>query len=400
MDKLFYFIIILVIIEITFRNLYKNFPIMRSIFLLRRRPLVKGFKLDNYLASSFDHSLGWSHKIGARLPYPDSAVIDKYGSRIDSEDAITDVKQGEIWCFGDSYCFGRYVDSANSIPKILEASFGVYTRNFGVGNYGFDQALLKFESMVNWASDKDKLPQKAIMIVVPDTIVRISTSWRYFIDGNALAFKPKFKVTPSGQLKKVPCPVAIRADFLNFWESYRTCLNDDIGRRNFYNKLALRSPFSGNLIIQPVLLLKPLLQFLMLKIGGGWCSYLYHKLVSRYPPLILRHSFFGVDQEAGVILRCLIDKFENDCRSNNIEPLTVFIPMRDDLVLSEREDSLFRQYISKLAQDLRVLELTDIFMKMDDLNRLYYRSHLTVDGNRTCGQIIEKYLRRTRRGVE
>ncbi len=60
--------------------------------------------------------------------------------------------------------------------------------NFGVGNYGFDQALLRLER---------ELPslecRVVIMGVVPETISRVQSYWKHYFEyGNTLAFKPRF----------------------------------------------------------------------------------------------------------------------------------------------------------------------------------------------------------------
>lgn len=60
--------------------------------------------------------------------------------------------------------------------------------NYGVGNYGVDQALLAYKNK--------KLPESievTIMCFVPETISRVHSYWKHYLEfGNTLAFKPRF----------------------------------------------------------------------------------------------------------------------------------------------------------------------------------------------------------------
>jgi hypothetical protein len=70
----------------------------------------------------------------------------------------------------------------NSIKNL-----NLHVLNYGVGNYGFDQALLRFE--------KNKHIQLEITIIgiVPETINRINSIWKHYLEfGNIYGFKPSF----------------------------------------------------------------------------------------------------------------------------------------------------------------------------------------------------------------
>ncbi len=60
--------------------------------------------------------------------------------------------------------------------------------NYGVGNYGIDQALLRF--------DKVYIPKNckySVLAFVPETISRIQSYWKHYLEfGNTFAFKPRF----------------------------------------------------------------------------------------------------------------------------------------------------------------------------------------------------------------
>ena len=74
--------------------------------------------------------------------------------------------------------------------------------NFGVGNYGLDQAILRFEKIYF-----NLHPKYVIFIVVPETICRIQSMWKHFFEyGNILAFKPRF-IVDKDSLKLLRCPL-------------------------------------------------------------------------------------------------------------------------------------------------------------------------------------------------
>ena len=60
--------------------------------------------------------------------------------------------------------------------------------NFGVGNYGMDQAYLRLKREY----DKNRT-EIVILAVVPETIVRVLNVYKHYYEyGNTFGFKPRF----------------------------------------------------------------------------------------------------------------------------------------------------------------------------------------------------------------
>ena len=60
--------------------------------------------------------------------------------------------------------------------------------NFGIGNYGTDQAILRYQY-----SKLSKSTNKVILGIVPEHICRIQSEWKHFFEfGNIHGFQPKF----------------------------------------------------------------------------------------------------------------------------------------------------------------------------------------------------------------
>ena len=72
----------------------------------------------------------------------------------------------------DSFVFGRYVKDDQVWTEILSKKLNSHIINYGVGNYGFDQALLRYEK------NKHRNSMTQIIGVVPETINRINSIWK------------------------------------------------------------------------------------------------------------------------------------------------------------------------------------------------------------------------------
>ena len=84
------------------------------------------------------------------------------------------------------------------MATLLRKKNQTHVRNFGVGNYGIDQAFLKFEKMN--CHNKDVI----IFGVVPETISRIHSYWKHYLEfGNIFSFKPKFYINEKNEIKKI-----------------------------------------------------------------------------------------------------------------------------------------------------------------------------------------------------
>ena len=99
-------------------------------------------------------------------------------------------KNGKISVYGDSFAFCRLVGNKETWPYHLSKLLNEKVSNFGVGNYGIDQSLLKLKQ-----KNYPNTCEIVMIAVVPETIVRIKSQWKHFFEyGNILAFKPRFKL--------------------------------------------------------------------------------------------------------------------------------------------------------------------------------------------------------------
>ncbi len=99
--------------------------------------------------------------------------------------------KNSIITFGDSYVFARQVENENTWQEFLSKYTKKFISNYGVGNYGLDQAYLK--------SKKVRLKKNTKIVIfgfVPETICRIQSIWKNFLEfGNLHGFKPYCKIS-------------------------------------------------------------------------------------------------------------------------------------------------------------------------------------------------------------
>ena len=108
----------------------------------------------------------------------------------------------KISCYGDSFAFCRQVNDNETWEHYLSKSFHDNVLNFGVGNYGIDQAILRLKR------DFPKNPTEIVILcVVPDTIRRILNVWKHYFEyGNTFGFKPRF-ILDNNELKLIKNPI-------------------------------------------------------------------------------------------------------------------------------------------------------------------------------------------------
>lgn len=191
--------------------------------------------LDKF--TSFDPELGWSPQpnmekqkdTGDHLPGEEVRSVvtystDEYGSRVcpakdrDPErTATTSTETIEhtdddptVTTYGDSYCFCREVDDDETFQHYLAQELDTHVGNYGGGNYGLDQALMRLKQ-----SYPEDPTDYVIMYVAAPSIARILSVWKHYQEfGNILAVTPRY-TTQNGSLEKIETPIDEKEDLLD-----------------------------------------------------------------------------------------------------------------------------------------------------------------------------------------
>ncbi|MEV0637662.1 hypothetical protein AB0I77_22435 [Streptomyces sp. NPDC050619] len=346
-----------------------------------------------HAARSFDAELGWCRRPGEQAN--ETTEQGTVGFRIDERGRRANPGFEElppaVACFGDSFTFCRLVDDDRTWPHHLSRETGRVTANYGVGNYGLDQALLRLERELP-ALEADTV----LMGVVPETIARVHSAWKHYFEyGNTLAFKPRFTLAADGALVHHPPAVTRPEDYAH----YRMHLDriqrlDPFYRRKFRQDL-LRLPYMPRLVRRTRRHL-PILWYLSV-----------HRLLGR-PEAAFRRAFQVVlhansrvgnalyrEEEATRLLRVLVERFAHVCRDTGKRPVLVVLPQPTDLPAT-RSSRARDRFFASLAGTLPVVDLTADFRAHPAPSLLYVHGrlgpHASDEGNRLIARVVGAHL--------
>jgi hypothetical protein len=177
--------------------------------------------LDKY--TSFDPELGWvpqpnttkQKDTGDHLPGEDMENIveystDEHGSRICPAADRDDDADFRVSTYGDSYCFCRGVNDDETFQNYLAEELGTHVGNYGGGNYGMDQALMRLKR--NYDDDP---ADYVCMVTTSSSMPRILSAWKHYQEfGNILAVKPRYEFD-DGSLERIETPLEEKEDLLD-----------------------------------------------------------------------------------------------------------------------------------------------------------------------------------------
>ena len=391
-----YIIVLIVIIEVFFYLLIKS---------LRRRfqwlitpadeyPALDKDGLEKFFDHGYDPELGWvrkpntSHNERGKSRMT-SYHIDGFGARCHPG---LDYLQPLIGCYGDSFTFCRQVDDNETWPYQLSKLSSAGVINFGVGNYGADQAYLRMLRQIQ----KHKT-QIVIMGVVPSTIVRVLCVWKHYNEfGNTFGFKPRFDIK-EGVLTLTKNIMDSEPKFYSYKDHIDEIRKNDFFYKSKFKKEMLRFPysltifrnFSRNFSIIGGLILSSLLKAVGVK----------NEAIDEYPMntimkvnLRLRQDLYK-NRYAVNVFKGIVKEFAAAARRSGAKPAFVFLPQKDDILCIKEHGPYYSDFIRRISKDLPVIDLTESLLKADNLDDLYsdnndYGGHPSALGNRFIAEVI------------
>lgn len=351
--------------------------------------------LRKFIDYSFDPHLGWVRKPNSSgIEHGQKGEInfqiDSTGSRCNKHEKLTPL----IASFGDSYVFCRQVENDETWQAQLSSQeqFGVL--NYGVGNYGADQALLRYERIT--------LPntvQVVVMGFVPETICRIQSYWKHYLEfGNTFAFKPRFVLAPDGQLSLLENQIKNEEDFTSLENKLSNIQATDRFYITKFRSLQFRFPYIFSLMRNPVrqLMLINLIAFrALLRLTGvskSWSENLPFTLVMR-ENIRDAHELYN-DNESTELLRAILVRFKEVAISRGHIPLVLVIPQLLDLKLASNIN--YQNFFMKINMLLPIIDFTNKFANRK-IDKLYindqFGGHLSVDGNLLVAEEISTWLK-------
>lgn len=256
-----------------------------------------------------DPELGWITIPGARS---DGAAITASGIRA-THDYADAPPPGvvRIAAFGDSYVHGDEVTTDETWEAALERALpDTEVLNYGVGGYGLDQALLRYER-----DGARKAPHVVLIGVITDDVLRGVNVFRPFLapDTGHVLTKPRFLLDGAGTLQLLPNP-------LPGVDAYRAFLADPVPKlREIVRHDDDAPPLSdaGPLDALASVRLVKLLSATLRRSGDGARQ--------------IRHGELNLDAEPSRLALAVLRRFVGRVRANGAEPLVVLFPDRTEL---------------------------------------------------------------------
>ena len=356
-----------------------------------RLPVIDREGLNAFLEHGWDAEIGWVRKpntrhgelgrSGVRTSYS----LDGFGARRNPGFENRPVR---VLAYGDSYTFARQVNNEEAWPHVLSTLLDANVANFGVGNYGLDQALLRLER------EFDDHPAPVVMMgLVPETLCRILSVWKHFSEyGNTFGFKPRF-VLENGALRLLPNPVDDPAKFFRIAEFYDHVAANDYFHDSKFSRDILTFPFVWSLARSWRRNLPMITAALSDRLGLSEDA-AFVRVMRRNIDLTSR---LFRDPEAVALFKAVTRRFISFCRDRGAEPVLVMMPQLMDNERIEVGDHYYQPVLDDLAAEMTVIDLAPALLARSNVGSLFihdrYGGHMSVDGNRIIADVLAPVCR-------
>ena len=360
-------------------------------------PIFKKIDVDKFLNSSFDKDLGWIRKKntkGIEKSYKNVSQfnIDKYGARSNKFNY-----RAKIAIFGDSYSFCRQVNDNETWPSLLANKFKFGAINFGVGNYGLDQALLRYE--------KTKLHKKTKIViigVVPETISRIHSYWKHYLEfGNILGFKPIFELKSKKLILTKPA-IQSKEDFNKINKIIKELREKDFFYHTKFKKFKFTFPyifsFSKNIRRNCIIIICLILNKILKRLNKSdyFFNLAFFQIMKNN--ILESHNLYK-KKECNNLLISIIQRFKKVSEKRGHIPILVIMPQLLDLKFKNNKKYDYELLYSRLKKELHVLDLTSVIYKKK-YEKFYledkYGGHFSPIGNEFVFKNIYNFLLKKR----
>jgi hypothetical protein len=380
------------------KNVRKNFQWL--ITNKDEKPFLSKEGLKKFFLKGYDPELGWIRK-----PNTSDTEIGKFGnvswninekgSRINPN---FEQLQSEISCYGDSFTFCRQVNDDETWEHFLSEMETSNVLNFGVGNYGLDQTLLRLKR--EYPKNRTKY---VILGVVPDTISRIMSYWKHYYEyGNTFGFKPKF-ILNNDSLELIKNKIDDESKFEHYYQFLKEVKKLDYFYKNKFSNEKIHFPYFFSLLKNAkrnfsILFWVTLIQLLK-NLGKNYSIYEWKPM-----DVIMKinHSWrlkLYSNNHATQLLKKIIEEYVIYAKKNNFIPIFMFLPQKDDIHFINNNFHFYKEFQQSIREikELHTIDITNEFLNKQDFDKFYsddneYGGHLSKEGNHYVAEIIHSKL--------
>ena len=364
-------------------------------------PILDKHGLSKFISHGFDPELGWVRK--PNTSHDETGKFGKTNWTINQFCARTnpnfDNLESNTSCYGDSFTFSRQVNDDETWVHYLSEFTNSNVVNFGVGNYGVDQALLRLKR------EFPKYPTKiVIMGVVPETICRIVSVWKHYYEyGNTFGFKPRF-ILKNNSLNLIENIIDSKDKF----EKYQNYL-EDINRYDFFYK----NKFLKEKISFPYCI--TILKNLRRNFGIiNWVQKINQRKKNNFDCTDIEWNTMKIimkinldwrvklfqDNETCELLKQILVEYANYGKKQNFKPVFIFLPQKDDILFIKKNFNFYHNFVNELKkiENLFCIDITKDMINIKEIDRMFsdnneYGGHYSKDGNQKVAELIFNELK-------
>ena len=398
--------VILIIIEIIFlvwvKIVRKNFQWFITSSDLK--PNLSQDGLKKFFDHGYDNELGWVRKPntfhneigrGGEVKW----TTNEFGARTNPG---FDLSPSSISCYGDSFTFCRQVNDDETWEHFLSKEINQNVINFGVGNYGLDQSVLRIKR--EYPLHNTKI---IILGIVPDTISRIHSCWKHYYEyGNTFGFKPRFKIS-NNKLELVKNFLDKEEKFLKYNDFLKNIQDSDYFYREKFVKEIIKFPYSISILKNVKrnfgILFWVTTNELLKKFKKNSTYYDWKPMqIIMKINLKWRLKLFK-DEMALKLFKEIVYMYLELGRQQNFIPILTLLPQKDDIIEIKKSGD----YLKKITEEFKKLDgllyfdVIEKFLEKENLNNLYsedndYGGHFSKEGNKEIAKIFKEYLEKAK----
>jgi len=363
----------------------------KSKWIILNQDLISKFnkeKFNEFKKKNYNYDLGWDKKPNYKnfdlngynkIFYS----IDKKGFRSSKFKNLENL----VATFGDSYAFCRQVKNTDSWQEISSKKIKKFISNYGVGNFGLDQAFLKFK--------KTKIHKSTKIVIfgfVPETICRIQSCWKYYLEfGNLHGFKPFLKL----KKKKLFFHKNLIKKKINF-NHLKVIIKKTEKIDRFYKYKYLKYMFKYSYIYSFFKNFSYNISFFYI-----YAKYFLKKnseknnFQNEIFSLVMKkniqmsHELYKENYSKTILIQ-LFQRINNCLKKENKKCYFIIFPQLYDLKIKSRK--FYQEFYIKMNTTYNIIDLTDNFLQNDNYKKFYtndkYGGHLNYKGNVFVSRVI------------
>jgi hypothetical protein len=393
---------VLILLEISFMLLINSLREKFQWLITKKKdelPILSKEGLSKFIPQGYDSELGWIRK-----PNTSHSEEGKFGKTIwhtNEKGARSNPNHEEfkniISVYGDSFSFSRQVNDNETWEWYLSDLTKSNVINFGVGNYGIDQALIRMKREY----PKNKSPV-VIMGVVPDTVSRIMSTWKHYYEyGNTFGFKPRFKIE-NGKLTHIKNYIDDHSKFKDYQQIIKELQKEDYFYKNKFKKDLIHFPYIISTFTNPIrnwhIISSLLLSSFYDKIGlnSDKISSLPMQKIMKIN-LDWRLKLYKKPEVVDLFAK-IVEEFISYAKEQDFTPVLALLPQKDDVLYIKKKRKFYNHFIDKVKDNILTIDLINTLIKEQDLDKLYsddneYGGHYSKFGNELVAKVIYNRLR-------